>query len=187
MQIFHKALFAARARIRQPSGEKKASRRPATTLSFSLCLSLPRHPLGVPFFSFCRRCPTWRYVKRIYNWRYDGRALESNTSILIPATYAVHPNHPAHAPLSLSGRPLECQSAPWPIGFYRVDIEFIPHSRERSGGKYAGRDEQKRILLDREYHRHCRYYLKLTTFVFCSMYMRNFPYVRLIKKRVQSI
>jgi len=28
-----------------------------------------------------------------------------------------------------------------------VDIEFISHSRERSGGKYAGGDEQKRIFL----------------------------------------
>lgn len=119
MQIFHEALFAARASANHR--EKK-------------------HPSGQPLFpppssrralfSFCRRCPTWRYVKRIYNWRYDGRALESNTSILIPATYAAHPSHPAYAPLSLSGQPLECQSAPWPIGFYRVDIEFIPHSRE---------------------------------------------------------
>lgn len=26
---------------------------------------------AVALFSFCRRCPTWRYVKRIYKWRYE--------------------------------------------------------------------------------------------------------------------
>lgn len=76
------SLRRARVRVRHPPGKKKASLRPTT-------LSPP--PSRRALFSFCRHCPTWRYVKRIYNWRYDGRALESNTSILIPATYAAHP------------------------------------------------------------------------------------------------
>jgi len=143
MQIFHEALFAART---SAIGGKKASLRPAT-------LPLPCHPLTVPFFSFCRRCPTWRYVKRIYNWRYDGQALESNTSILILATYAVHPT-PSTRPCHFRGNPSNVKAHPGRSAF-TVWILNLYRTVERSGGKYAGRNEQKRIFLDREY-RHCR-------------------------------
>lgn len=123
-------LQRARALAHSPptgGGRRGEKTRSSLQTSHSFPAALSRRAL----FSFCRRCPTWRYVKRIYNWRYDGRALESNTSILIPATPTPRiQKHPAYAPLSLSRQPLECQSAPWPIGFYRVDIEFIPHSRE---------------------------------------------------------
>lgn len=146
-----------------------------------------KHPSGQPLFppppsrralfSFCRRCPTWRYVKRIYNWRYDGQALESNTSILIPATYSVHPSHPAYAPLSLLGQPLECQSAPWPIGFYRVDIEFIPHSRE-IWWEICGQGWTKANFSWSRVLSPLPIVFKVDNFIFCSMYMRDFPCVR---------
>lgn len=107
----------------------------------------PRQPLVAPLFSFCRRCPTWRYVKRIYNWRYDGRALESNTSILIPATptpriQTIPPTRPCHFrgnPSNVKAHPGRSAFTVWILNLYRTV--------ERTSEKYAGRDEQKRIFL----------------------------------------
>lgn len=144
MQIFHEALFVARAR--PPTiGEKKSI--PTATLLSPPSASPPSPLSRRGFFSFCRRCPTWRYVKRIYNWRYDGQALESNTSILIPTTYAVHPRAtPPTRPCHFRGNPSNVKAHPGRSAF-TVWILNLYRTVERSGGKYAGRDEQKRIFL----------------------------------------
>lgn len=137
MQIFHETLFAVRAFVNHR--EKK-------------------HPSGQPLFppsssrrglfSFCRRCPTWRYVKRIYNWRYDGRALESNTSILIPATYAAHPSHPAYTPLSLSATPRMSKRTLvdrlLPCGYWI----YTAQSRDLVGNMRAGMNKSKFFLIE---------------------------------------
>lgn len=145
MQIFHEALSTARARARASAIRREKKKKKKKQLSRPATLSPP--PPRRALFSFCRRCPTWRYVKRIYNWRYDGRALESNTSILIPATptpriQTIPPTRPCHFrgnPSNVKAYPDRSAFTVWILNLYRTV--------ERTSEKYAGRDEQKRIFL----------------------------------------
>lgn len=172
MQIFHEALSIVRARARSPStgGKKNTQLSPDQPL-------FPRRPLVAPFFSFCRRCPTWRYVKRIYNWRYDGRALESNTSILIPATptpriQTIPPTRPCHFrgnPSNVKAHPGRSAFTVWILNLYRTV--------ERTSEKYAGRDEQKRIFLGDRIALSLPVVFQTDNFVFRSMYIYIYIYV----------
>lgn len=158
----HRARARARAFATPTGGKKKhaALSRPAT-------LSPP--PSRRALFSFCRRCPTWRYVKRIYNWRYDGRALESNTSILIPATptpriQTIPPTRPCHFrgnPSNVKAHPGRSAFTVWILNLYRTV--------ERTSEKYAGRDEQKRIFLGDRVALSLPIVFRTDNFIFCDM------------------